>query len=219
MRGRWGSDVGWLSWTVSRRTETNVVALAFGGWLYSCRPCAVCVGGLQTWGFLNVCLAGGGLSCPVSCWALAAFVLSQTGAASCARLVSKPPEREPSWSALVGTVVTKLYRKGVERSPSLCRSDGERLLVVIIAVFLSNFFSNRCSGSALLIIRTWWDLWLSWKTRELWGLPVPCRDLCDRRCSLEKPLPSQLSLLGWGRPGPGRWHGTGWLCDNVDRGQ
>lgn len=110
MRGRWGSDVGWLSGTDSRRTETNVVALAFGGWVYSGWPCAVCVDGLQTWWFLIVRLAGGGLSCPVSCWALAAFVLSQTGAVGWAWLVSKPAEREPSWSALVGTLVTKLYK-------------------------------------------------------------------------------------------------------------
>ena len=54
----------------------NLVVLAFGGCVYSC---AVFVDGLQTWRFLIVCLAGGRLSCQGSCWALAVFILSQTG--------------------------------------------------------------------------------------------------------------------------------------------
>lgn len=73
-----GLDVGWVSNNGSRITEMNLVALAFGGCVYSCWPCVVFVDGLQTWRFLIVCLAGAGLSCPVSCWALAAFILSQT---------------------------------------------------------------------------------------------------------------------------------------------
>lgn len=92
-------------------TEINLVALAFGGWVYSCWPCAVFVDGLQTWRFLAVCLAGGGPSCPVSCWALAAFVLSQTGAVSWTWLISKPAERKTSPSALIRKVRTKPYRK------------------------------------------------------------------------------------------------------------
>lgn len=75
-------DIGQMSKKGSKTTETNLVALAFGSGVYSCWPCAVFVDGLQTGRFLIVCLAGGGLSCPGSCWVLAAFVLSQTGAVS-----------------------------------------------------------------------------------------------------------------------------------------
>lgn len=60
----------------------NLVVLAFGGCVYSCWPCVVFVDGLQMWRFLIVCLAGGELSCQVSCWALAVFILSQTGVVS-----------------------------------------------------------------------------------------------------------------------------------------
>lgn len=65
-----------------KTTEINLAARAFDSGVYSCWPCAVFVDGLQTGRFLFVCLASGPLSCPVSCWVLAAFVLSQTGTVS-----------------------------------------------------------------------------------------------------------------------------------------
>lgn len=80
--------------------------------MFSRWPRVVFVDGLQTWRFLFVCLAGGGLSCPVSCWVLAAFIFSQTGAVSRTWLLSKPAEKgKPSLSFFVTEVVKKPYRR------------------------------------------------------------------------------------------------------------
>lgn len=108
MRRRWG--IGYVIKRI-KTTEINLVVLAFDSEVYSGWPCAVFLDGLQTGRFLIVCLAGGPLSCPASCWVLAAFVLSQTGAVSRTWLISKPTERKPSLSALISKVITKPYRK------------------------------------------------------------------------------------------------------------
>lgn len=123
------------------------------------------------------------------------------------------------WDGIEISKWTRGHRKWTARcSPSLRWSKRERVFVVIVAVFRSQCLSDGRPGSALITGTLQWDRCTYENTRGLCGLPVTDRGLREWLCSLEEPLPGRLRLLGWGRPGLGRFRRSDWLQDHIQRG-